>query len=62
MPSLACGLQWKKIVDDATFDLSLPHWEEEENTTSKSSSANEEKADNVISYEIVNIYNPAITD
>lgn len=38
MPSLACWLQWKKIVDDTTFVLSLPHTESDENSTSKSSS------------------------
>lgn len=58
-PSLAWGLQWKKIVDDASFVWSLPHLEEEENTTSKSSSTKGRKT-KVISQEIVNTHNPKI--
>lgn len=43
MPSFASGLQWKKMVEDTNFDLSLPHLESDENMTSKSSSTMKKK-------------------
>lgn len=43
MPSFTCGLQWKKMVEDTNFDLSLPHLESDENMTSKSSSTTRRK-------------------
>lgn len=43
MPSFTCGLQWKKMVEDTNFDLSLPHLESDENMTSKSSSTKRRK-------------------
>lgn len=44
MPSFTCGLQWKKMVEDTNFDLSLPHLESDENMTSKSSSTKRRKS------------------
>lgn len=43
MPSFTCGWQWKKMVEDTNFDLSLPHLESDESTTSKSSSTTRRK-------------------
>lgn len=43
MPSFTSGLQWKKMVEDTNFDLSLPHLESDENMTSKSSSKTRRK-------------------
>lgn len=38
MPSFTKGSQWKKMVEETDFVLSLPHLEDEVNTTSRSPS------------------------